>query len=143
MSAVVVDTSALVAISLAEPEAPWFIDRIEQADMTYVSAGTLQEYLLVMAYRESRLSEPVLSPGEVVAHAYAIVDALGLHVVDVTEQLALLGAIGTAEHRHAPARLNYGDGFSYALASALDCPLVCKGSDFPATDIAVSRPPGA
>lgn len=141
MSSIVVDTSALVAISLAEPEASWFIERIGQAEQPCVSAGTLQEYLLVMAQRERRLATPQLSPSTAVARAYTIVDTLGLQVVDVTEQLAVLGAIGTAEHRDAPARLNYGDGFAYALALALECPLVCKGADFPSTDVEVSQPP--
>ena len=141
MTSVVIDTSALVAISLAEPEASWFIERIVQSERPCVSAGTLQEYLLVMAERERRLPEPTLSPSTVIARAYTIVDTLGLQVVNVTEQLAVLGAIGTAEHRDAPARLNYGDGFSYALALALECPLVCKGADFPSTDVQVSQPP--
>ena len=36
--------------------------------------------------------------------------------------------------RH-PARLNFGDCFSYALARALDEPLLFKGEDFGRTDI--------
>jgi ribonuclease VapC len=36
--------------------------------------------------------------------------------------------------RH-PAGLNFGDCFSYALARALDEPLLFKGNDFPQTDI--------
>jgi ribonuclease VapC len=34
-----------------------------------------------------------------------------------------------------PARLNYGDCFSYALARVLDAPLLFKGDDFVHTDI--------
>jgi ribonuclease VapC len=36
--------------------------------------------------------------------------------------------------RH-PAGLNLGDCFSYALARALDEPLLFKGDDFPLTDV--------
>lgn len=36
--------------------------------------------------------------------------------------------------RH-PARLNLGDCFAYALAKALDAPLLFKGDDFLKTDI--------
>ena len=36
--------------------------------------------------------------------------------------------------RH-PAGLNFGDCFSYALARALDEPLLFKGNDFSQTDI--------
>jgi ribonuclease VapC len=40
-----------------------------------------------------------------------------------------------AKGRH-PARLNFGDCFSYALAKTLDQPLLYQGDDFPQTDIA-------
>jgi len=36
--------------------------------------------------------------------------------------------------RH-PAQLNFGDCFSYALAKALDQPLLYKGDDFARTDV--------
>jgi ribonuclease VapC len=35
-----------------------------------------------------------------------------------------------------PARLNFGDLFSYALAKSRDLPLLFKGDDFARTDIA-------
>ncbi len=41
--------------------------------------------------------------------------------------------------RH-PARLNFGDCFSYALADRTGNPVLCNGDDFAATDIAVVRP---
>ena len=34
-----------------------------------------------------------------------------------------------------PARLNFGDCFAYALAKALDEPLLYKGADFGKTDV--------
>jgi ribonuclease VapC len=34
------------------------------------------------------------------------------------------------------AKLNYGDCFAYALAKAIDAPLLYKGDDFARTDIA-------
>jgi ribonuclease VapC len=34
-----------------------------------------------------------------------------------------------------PARLNFGDCFAYALARAMDLPLLYKGDDFSRTDI--------
>ena len=36
---------------------------------------------------------------------------------------------------HHPARLNYGDCFSYALAKEVNAPLLFKGNDFSQTDI--------
>jgi ribonuclease VapC len=46
--------------------------------------------------------------------------------------------LGTATFRAGPARLNFGDGFAYALARALSCPLLFVGSDFTSTDVAVA-----
>lgn len=37
--------------------------------------------------------------------------------------------------RRHPAALNLGDLFAYALARALDEPLLYKGNDFPKTDV--------
>jgi ribonuclease VapC len=42
--------------------------------------------------------------------------------------------------RH-PAALNLGDCFSYALAEASGCPILCVGDDFARTDLPVLRPP--
>jgi ribonuclease VapC len=33
---------------------------------------------------------------------------------------------------------NYGDCFAYALAKAMDAPLLCKGNDFRLTDISIA-----
>jgi ribonuclease VapC len=41
---------------------------------------------------------------------------------------------GKGRHR---AGLNFGDCFSYALASTQDEPLLCKGNDFRHTDIEI------
>ena len=39
--------------------------------------------------------------------------------------------------RHAAA-LNLGDCFAYACARELDIPVLCKGNDFPQTDIGIA-----
>ena len=36
---------------------------------------------------------------------------------------------------HHLAQLNLGDCFTYACAPSLGAPLLCKGDDFPRTDI--------
>ena len=43
---------------------------------------------------------------------------------------------GRGRHR---ARLNFGDCFAYALAKAMDEPLLFKGRDFVHTDVRVAR----
>ena len=36
------------------------------------------------------------------------------------------------------AALSYGDCFAYALAKTMDAPLLCKGNDFPLTDVSIA-----
>ena len=36
------------------------------------------------------------------------------------------------------AGLNSGDCFAYGLAKAMDAPLLCKGNDFPLTDVSIA-----
>jgi ribonuclease VapC len=42
--------------------------------------------------------------------------------------------------RH-PAKLNFGDCCTYALAEHLGLPILCTGNDFVQTDLPVLRPP--
>lgn len=44
--------------------------------------------------------------------------------------------------RWAPARLNFGDLFAYALARRLDLPLLYKGDEFARTDARSACSPG-
>jgi ribonuclease VapC len=134
----VVDTSALAAIALREPEFERLLDAIAAADEALMSAGSLQEFLLVMAGREVRGHGAEARLGDVVGDSRDLVRHLGIRVVEVTDALAVLGALGTATFRAGPARLNFGDGFAYALARALSCPLLFVGSDFTSTDVAVA-----
>lgn len=46
-------------------------------------------------------------------------------------------AVQTYGRGRHPARLNFGDCFSYALSKASGEPLLFKGSDFSQTDVAV------
>lgn len=68
---------------------------------------------------------------------------VGIKIEPVTEEQAYIARRAWAEYgkgRH-PARLNFGDCFSYALAKSLDEPLLFKGSDFSQTDIEAAIQP--
>lgn len=133
---IVVDTSALIAMVVGEPEEAWFVQALYAADERVMSAGSVQEFLMVSAMhpRLPRRSTDIL------AAAWSMVGSLGIDVAPVTGELAVLGAAAVVDFRGSPSRLNFGDGFTYALARALDCPILCKGDDFAATGIAVIRP---
>jgi ribonuclease VapC len=67
----------------------------------------------------------------------AFLEALDAETIPVDSRQAALAieafrAYGKGRH---PAGLNIGDCFSYALAKALDEPLLFKGNDFGQTDL--------
>ena len=124
----VLDTSALVALLLDEPEAEEFRAAVEEDTTRLVSAATLLETALII---ESRKGEPggreldfLIQKAEIVVVA---VDAE--HVSEARRAYRRFG-----KGRHA-AGLNFGDVFAYALARTSGEPLLFKGDDFARTDI--------
>ncbi len=70
----------------------------------------------------------------------AVLAAFDIEIVAHDAYLARLARdafLRFGKGRH-PARLNFGDCASYALARAHDLPLLFKGNDFSQTDIAVA-----
>lgn len=122
---IAVDTSALMAIVLDEPQGEACMVAIEQADGLLISAGTVAEALIVAERR---------NVGEEVG---ALISGLGFEIVSVTAASArrvadAYGRWGKGVH---PASLNYGDCFSYEVATEHDCPLLYVGEDFVHTDV--------
>jgi ribonuclease VapC len=123
----VVDTSALVAILLEEPEAETFRTAIADADEPVVSAVAVVEFGMVALGRRG------FAPDEVEGR----LREWGLTVQPVTPSDARLALDAFARYgkgRHS-AGLNFGDCFAYALAKERGEPLLFKGDDFSQTDI--------
>jgi ribonuclease VapC len=122
---IVVDTSALMAILLGEPEAEGCMRAIEAAERLIISAGTLAEALVVAERRG------------IGAELLALIEGLGFEVASVTAASAQ--GIATAYARWGkgahPAGLNIGDAFAYDAAMAAGAPLLFVGEDFARTDI--------
>ena len=132
----VVDTSALVAILLGEPDAERFARTLGDAPVRLLSAVTRVELSFVI---ESRKRESGRADLELLLR-----DG-GFDIVSVTPQQAGIAIdafrrFGRGRHR---ARLNIGDCFSYALAVATDHTLLFKGDDFIHTDIRPALPPAS
>jgi len=72
----------------------------------------------------------------------AVIATLGLQIVPVTAAHARLArdAFNTFGKGRHPARLNFGDCLTYALAKATGEPLLYKGEDFVRTDLPRARP---
>ena len=125
----VIDTSAIVAIVLDEPEAAAFEQLIGTAPVVRVSAATLVELGVVI----DSFRDPVLT-----GLLEGLLEKGRIQVEPLTEEQARIARDAHRRFGRAsghPARLNMGDCFSYALARALDEPLLFKGSDFLLTDI--------
>uniref|UniRef100_B0T8G6 Ribonuclease VapC n=1 Tax=Caulobacter sp. (strain K31) TaxID=366602 RepID=B0T8G6_CAUSK len=123
---IAVDTSALMAIVLKEPAMPRCVAALAVDSEAMISAGTLSEALVVAGQRG------------VAEQMAALVEGLALTVVPVSEGVARRVAEVYAlwgKGRH-PARLNWGDCFSYVTARDHGCPLLFVGDDFARTDVA-------
>jgi ribonuclease VapC len=128
----VVDTSALVAVLFQEPERDEFIALLADADDPLISAATLVEASIVIRTKTGR--EGIVDLDDLLGAA-----AVRCIAVDVTQADVARNAFARYGKGRAPAGLNFGDCFSYALAKATDRPLLFKGSDFSQTDIAPAR----
>jgi ribonuclease VapC len=122
---IAVDTSALMAIVLKEPEADACKAALAAEDEILISAGTVAEALIVSARRS------------VDREVGRIIDRLGFDVVAVTPASAR--RIAEAYQRWGrglhPAALNFGDCFAYEVAKEHACRLLYVGDDFAKTDI--------
>lgn len=133
----VVDTSAILALSLDEPPAPAVRSALEAADGPVISAATLVELHIVTT---ARFGPAGASAARTILDAANVV-TMPVDTVQAELATAAWDRFGRGNH---PARLNYGDCFSYALAHHVRAPLLCVGNDFSQTDIEVvdlSAPP--
>jgi ribonuclease VapC len=129
LTAIVVDTSAIVAILRNEPEKDRFVDAILAASPRFMSAVSVQELGMVIAGRfgDDAAWEPM----------DALLSRLDMEIVAHDEGLARVAReafLRFGKGRHA-ARLNFGDCAAYALARSNNLPLLFKGEDFTQTDI--------
>lgn len=124
----VVDSSALLAIFLFEPERARFMDTILNAETGSISAATMFETGIALESRR----------GETAGREFdAFITQANLEVIGVDAEQVEIARMAWRKYgkgRH-PAALNFGDCFTYALAKILDEPLLAKGTDFARTDI--------
>lgn len=130
MKDIVVDTSAAVALLTGEPSGGSVAHALDATDRPLMSAATLVELGIVL---EARLG-PV---GTAVVERF--LRAGQIQIVEVDREAADAAIDGWrrfGKGRH-PAKLNYGDCFAYALASAEGASILCVGHDFTETDLRV------
>jgi len=128
----VVDTSAIVALLMNEPEADDIELALDEDPVRLFSAASLLEAAIVV---EARMGEPGGRELDLLLHKARI------ELVAVTPEQAEVARsawrrFGRGRHE---AGLNFGDCFAYALAATTGEPLLCKGEDFSRTDVARVR----
>ena len=128
----VVDTSALLAILQDEPERRAFNEAIEAADSRSMSVATFVEASIVL---EARFGASGVRDLDL------FVERAGIELVEVDVEQArtarrAFARYGKGQHK---AGLNFGDCFSYALASVRGEALLYKGADFARTDVVAAR----
>lgn len=127
----VIDSSALIAILLDEPERRLFNEKIEADPRRLLSAGSFIETALVI---ESRLGEAGGRELDLLLYR-AAVDVMPVDRDQAEIARRAFRIYGRGRH---PAGLNFGDCFAYALARSTGEKLLFKGDDFGQTDIAAA-----
>lgn len=124
----VIDTSALLAILLDEPERGEFVVAIEAAESRLLSAASFVETSIVLEVRYG---------AEGLRAFDRFVERAAIEIVAVDHEQAKLARDAFSRFgkgRHGAA-LNYGDCFAYALAQSRGEILLFKGDDFARTDL--------
>ena len=126
----ILDSSAIVAVIRLEPEGGAF-------ESGHTNVHERSVYPPPACWRRPWSSRPALdlTPGPL----RRVVGAL---IEPVTESQARLARLAYRRYGRGtghPARLNYGDCFSYALAMERMEPLLFKGNDFSQTDVLVAQ----
>lgn len=128
----IVDSSVIVAVLRAEPEASGFTKAIESAGRCHISAVSYVEAAVVI----DRGGDAVAS-----RRFDDFFRASGIAIETVTTRQAEVARqayrdFGKGRHK---AGLNFGDCFAYALAKEMDEPLLFKGEDFRHTEVEAAQ----
>ena len=121
---IVVDSSALLAVLFREPERDRFIAVLLNNEPVLSIATLTETYLVIHGRRGAAALEEV--DRQIAAYEILADDRIWLR------QAMLDFGKG---RRRAPAVLNFGDLFAYALTKRLGPPLLFKGDDFARTDV--------
>lgn len=126
---IAVDTSALVAIVLQEPERGEYLAAIRGSVKAFVSTVSVVETKMVVFGRRGLRAIVMLDD----LFALRKFELTPPSVADKDAAYAAFLAYGKGSGHQAA--LNFGDAFSYALAKIRDVPLLYKGNDFSETDL--------
>lgn len=127
----IVDSSAVLAILLKEPDHERLRAQLTAAEYAGIGAPTVVETALVLASRLGRAGTSLLA---------RFLQEAELDVIDFRAEhwsVATNAFLRYGKGRHRAA-LNYGDCMTYAVTKLAGEPLLCKGNDFPETDLVLA-----
>ncbi len=130
----IIDTSALLVILRAEPEALACARAIEEAPVVRMSAGNMLEAAIVIDASRSPLATRKLD--ELLEVARIVIEPVTAEQVRIGREAYRDFGKGSGH----PAQLNFGDCFAYALAKVTGESLLFKGMDFTHTDLRPALP---
>jgi ribonuclease VapC len=126
----VIDSSALIALLLSEPETDEFVTAIAGSLVRLISAASYLETTIVMLSRSGSEGQRKLD---------RLLTDLAATVFPFTLDQAVLAAEAYKRYGKGsghPAGLNFGDCFTYGLAKLTGEPVLFRGNDFSRTDLA-------
>ena len=125
----VIDSSALIALLLGEPESTDFVTSIAASTTRLTSASSYLETAIVMLNR---------SGPDAPEKVDRLLADLSIDIFLFTQDQAVLAIAAYGRYGRGglhPAGLNFGDCFTYALAKLTGEPVLFKGSDSSRTDL--------
>jgi ribonuclease VapC len=127
----IIDSSALVAVTFQEPGYEDLIAKLAAAPSAGIGTPTLTETGIVLASRLRRDPRDLLT---------RMLGEFGVSEVPFGEEhwreaISAYWRFGKGRHR---AQLNFGDCLTYAVARLADEPLLCVGDDFAQTDVDIA-----
>ena len=125
----VIDTSAILAILLFEPEAKDFARLMRQSRRRLVPASAILEASIVLLARHGEMGWRMLDD----FRRSAAIETNSFNEIQALVAREAFRRFGKGRH---PAGLNFADCMSYALAKTEMMPLLFKGDDFRLTDVA-------
>ena len=129
---IAIDSSAIVAIALLEPEARAF-GEIIGSEPCVIGTPTLLKCHMVLSEIPRRRGLALLD--QVMKAPRLRVVGFGTELLDIAR--SAFDQFGRGRHRD---RLNFGDCMAYAVAKHFDLPLLFKGTDFALTDVRPALP---
>ncbi|CCV12666.1 type II toxin-antitoxin system VapC family toxin [Mesorhizobium sp. STM 4661] len=137
--------SVVIAIILNEPGSDRLLRKVESAEKLYFSPSSAFEAIVGIARRKSvaKSGDQAPTPPALIDQCQTIVmgflaelKAVEIAIDTAIRELAVKAARDYGRYVGHPAKLNFGDCFSYACAKAYRVPLLYKGNDFSQTDLA-------